>query len=123
MGTRSYIGVECEDGIRAIYCHWDGYPEHNGRILQEHYTDFLKVCTLINNGDLSSLRENIEPTAEHTFDTPQDNVCVYYGRDRGEEGCEFRMFPHVADFTEGARESWAEYAYLFQNGQWITFKI
>ncbi len=26
------------DGIiKSIYCHWDGYPSNNGKILLEHY--------------------------------------------------------------------------------------
>ena len=30
MGTRSSIAIKTEDGIKAIYCHWDGYVDHNG---------------------------------------------------------------------------------------------
>ena len=40
MATRSNTGIENENGrVSAIYCHWDGYPEHNGRILKEHYSE------------------------------------------------------------------------------------
>ena len=37
MGTRSRIGVMHGDKVKSIYCHWDGYLEHNGRILAESY--------------------------------------------------------------------------------------
>ena len=37
MGTRSRIGVMHGDVVKSVYCHWDGYLEHNGVILQEHY--------------------------------------------------------------------------------------
>ena len=40
MATRSRIAIEKENGtVESIYCHWDGYPENNGRILVENYTD------------------------------------------------------------------------------------
>ncbi len=121
MGTRSFIGVECEDGIYAIYCHWDGYPEHNGRILAEHYQDFMKVCTLINGGSLSVLREEIGSTQD--FDNPNENWCVYYGRDRGETDVGYQVFKSEDEFLKSAKDNWAEYAYLFVNGQWIANKL
>ena len=34
MGTRSRIGVMHGDKVKSVYCHWDGYLEHNGQILQ-----------------------------------------------------------------------------------------
>ena len=37
MGTRSVIAVMHGTNAKAVYCHWDGYLEHNGKILQEHY--------------------------------------------------------------------------------------
>ena len=44
MGTRSTIALEYADGtVHQVYCHWDGYLEHNGRILQEHYLDPFKL--------------------------------------------------------------------------------
>ena len=33
MSTRSIIAVQYGDGFRGRYCHSDGYPEHNGRVL------------------------------------------------------------------------------------------
>ena len=57
MGTRSRIGIELPDGqVRSVYCHWDGYPEHNGRILIQHYTQREDVEKLIAGGSISSLR-------------------------------------------------------------------
>ena len=57
MGTRSAIGVVEPNGtIRAVYCHWDGYPEHHLPILQEHYNTAAKARKLIAPGSMSSLR-------------------------------------------------------------------
>ena len=40
MGTSSSIGIKQPSGqVRAISCHWDGYPEHVGRVLHEFYSN------------------------------------------------------------------------------------
>lgn len=37
MSTNSRIGILHEDGTtETIYCHWDGYPEHQMPILTKH---------------------------------------------------------------------------------------
>ena len=57
MGTRSAIGYQLPCGrIRAVYCHWDGYPKHQVPILIEHYNSLEKVKALIKPGSMSSLR-------------------------------------------------------------------
>ena len=58
MATRSAIGVMHGDNCKMVYCHWDGYLEHNGEILQKHY-DSPKANHLVALGNLSSLRPNI----------------------------------------------------------------
>ena len=59
MATRSRIAIENEDGtVTSIYCHWDGYVDHNGMILQEHYNERSKVEALIALGDISYLDAN-----------------------------------------------------------------
>ena len=52
MGTRSTIALEFADGtVEQVYCHWDGYLDHNGAILKEHYSDPYKLRELIDLGD------------------------------------------------------------------------
>ena len=57
----SNIGIKSNvDGvISVIYCHSDGYLEHVGRTLIDHYTDPIKIKCLMELGDLSSLGKNI----------------------------------------------------------------
>lgn len=50
MSTRSTIGIKENGIIRSIYCHWDGYPENNGKILYEHYNSKEKVEELLRLG-------------------------------------------------------------------------
>lgn len=109
MGTRSVIAIAGEDGVKAIYCHWDGYIENNGVILQENYTDRSKVEQLIELGDLSGL-----------YDTVED--CVAYHRDRGEsrEQTEARTYPGYYEMLDAEFEnSDREYVYIFmRNDKW-----
>lgn len=48
MSTRSTIALQRQDGsIVCVYCHWDGYPSGNGKILLRHYKDVKKVSRLV----------------------------------------------------------------------------
>ena len=60
MATRSIIAKLDDKGVQAIYCHNDGYLSNNGKILDQHYADEVKVDNLIIQGDASSLRDTIE---------------------------------------------------------------
>ena len=113
MGTRSTIAIQKLDGsVEQIYCHWDGYLDHNGAILKTEYKTPELVKQLIRLGDLSSLGPRIDSINDtHSFDTPEEGVCVYYGRDRGEPNTGFRRFDDMTWFRlNGQRE---EYNYLY----------
>ena len=57
MGTRSAIGYRQPSGaVRAVYCHYDGYPENQLPILRKRYNTLRKVQALIRPGSMSSLR-------------------------------------------------------------------
>jgi hypothetical protein len=114
---------------KSVYCHWDGYLEYNGVILQEHY-DSSKANNLVALGDLSSLRPNIgEKHAFSQFEVPADEVetfkaltedmCTFYGRDRGESGTEFKVNHTFAEFLEQCDNCGAEYYYIMEDGQWF----
>ena len=119
MGTRSVIGVMHGNKAKTVYCHWDGYLSHNGLILQDHY-DSPKANHLVALGNLSELRRNIEAPegVEHTFDKPLDGVCIFYGRDRGEDGCEFRVCQSDQEMFDYYND--CEYFYIMQDGVWLV---
>ena len=128
MGTRSRIGVMHGDKVKSIYCHWDGYLEHNGAILQEHY-DSARANHLVALGDLSSLRPEIgeehafsqfelPPEEVEAFKTKTENWCTFYGRDRGESGTEFKVAQTFAEFLEQCDNSGAEFYYIMRDGTW-----
>jgi hypothetical protein len=118
MGTRSTIALEFADGtVGQVYCHWDGYLEHNGKILFENYSDPFKLRDLIDLGDLSSL--DVKIGTKHGFDQRVVSECTFYGRDRGEEGTEARYFKDFADYK--ANHQREEYAYILRtDGQWYV---
>ena len=128
MGTRSRIGVMHGDNVKSVYCHWDGYLEHNGEILLKHY-DSAKANQLVALGDLSSLRANIgEKHAFSQFELPAEEVeafkaltedmCTFYGRDRGEKDTEWKVAVNFETFLEQCDNCGAEYYYIMKDGVW-----
>jgi len=68
MGTRSIIALEFADGtVEQVYCHWDGYLDHNGKLLQEQYSDPFKVKELLALGGFSSLCATVEETKQGAY--------------------------------------------------------
>lgn len=126
MATRSTIAMEQPDGrVMQIYCHWDGYLDHNGSILQEHYRDRAKVLALMLLGDVSSLRPEIgeahEFDARYADNDPRENWVVAYGRDRGETGVDSRVFKDFRDYADN--HQYEEYEYIFRSDDtWYVSK-
>lgn len=125
MGTRARIAVKhpTNGTFASIYTHWDGYPSHHGPILLKHYDTFEKVCELMALGDLSVLGERIG--VKHDFNTSYQqrkdelgDICVSYGRDRGEEGIEAVVSDSLDSLKELTQDCGGEYLYLFDNGVW-----
>ena len=114
---------------KSVYCHWDGYLEHNGQILQKHY-DSAKANQLVALGDISSLRSEIgEKHAFSKLEVPMDgeaydklygDMTTFYGRDRGEAGCEWQVAHTFAEFLEQADGCGAEFYYVMRDGVWYV---
>ena len=121
MGTRSAIGYKTPEGkIRAKYSHYDGYVAGVGRTLQEHYQEARKIAQMVELGDQSFLAEEIFPKGKtHSFNTPEEGVTVFYGRDRGEDSVDAQDFDTVQEFVDYYADSGAEYFYLHTANGWI----
>ena len=128
MGTRSRIGVMHGDKCKSVYCHWDGYLAHNGRILQEHY-DSSRANHLVALGNLSTLGKEIgEKHAFSQFELRAEEVQAYkeltenwttfYMRDREEKDQEFEVSHSFDEFLEQCVECSAEYYYIMKDGEW-----
>lgn len=118
MSTHARIGIANKDNsIISIYTHSDGYPEHHGPLLLEHWNTPLRVHELMTLGSLSVLGARFG--AEHDFENRAvSDECTAYGRDRGETDVG-AIFSPTQDHFEGlCDDCWAEYAYLFKDGVW-----
>ena len=124
MGTRSTIALEFADkSVEQVYCHWDGYLEHNGQILQKHYINPFVLRDLIDLGDISSLKSTVGTKHDFShFDNgmTQDEyyklyseMTTFYGRDRGETGAEKKSFVDFQDYL--AHHQYEEYDYILRN--------
>lgn len=122
MSTNSYIGILNPDkSVDMIYCHWDGYPEYNGRILKQYYNTEKKVRELLALGDLSVLDKEIGEKQD--FDNPDRDKgwCLAYGRDRGESDTEAQRRVNVEHAKQGAH---GDYLYIFDPAtkKWSMYK-
>ena len=116
MGTRSFIAIKADTGFKGVYCHWDGYLEHVGRILRQHYADPAKVAELIEHGDISSLHAEIG--SPHNFDDRPKGQTTFYGRDRGDNDCGPASRKTLRAIMSHANRCGCEYFYLFADGDW-----
>jgi hypothetical protein len=117
MSTNSRIGKLLPDGrVRAITCHFDGYVEGGvGEDLLNHYSDSLKVDSLLDLGNLSALGKEIgEQQDFNDFTSHNQNWCLAYGRDRGESKMESKIVS-LEEFQTNL--NWP-YLYLFKEGEW-----
>lgn len=130
MATRSTIALEFADGtVQQVYCHWDGYPEYNGKLLLKHYSNPFILRDLIDLGDLSSLQPTIgvkHPFSNHDagmtrqeYDELYEGMCTFYGRDRGESNTNARKFKCFEDYEK--HHQYEEYEYILRNdGRWYV---
>ena len=103
MATRSTISVVHEDGsVESVYCHWDGYPSHNGKLLLKNYNSSEKAKELVSYGDISGLKETIEKTE-------------FFCRDNG-ESFHSDLFGSYQVFSDEL--SFQQFNYLYRNGKW-----
>jgi len=112
MSTNSAISMKLDNGqLKAVYCHWDGYPSHNGMLLKRYYNTKEKVEELLTFGDISSLADCVEN-------------CEFYHRDRGEkliisQLANLEIF-HSLYYLSG-KFSTAEYIYVFDHEEWKCY--
>ena len=118
MGTRSFIIQQYhrakQTHYRGIYCHWDGYPSNNGKILQQHYSKPTKLSCLIGLGDISSL----QPLVERDRTGKPHTIAYHRDRVEGRAPTSAAESAHLPRLLQVARESGCEYVYLFDGEYW-----
>ena len=120
MSTRSRIGiVELDGKVKSIYCHHDGYPSYNGRVLKESYSTPERIEKLMALGNISSLGDYLDEN-EAKGQTDKEVVCAYC-RDYKEdyESNAPKMADSVDDFMDFVVKAVDyDYVYLFKDGKW-----
>ena len=117
MSTRSRIGLLLDnDYVLSVYHHWDGYPSFLGVFLQQNYTTKEQIAELLDGGDISCIDSTTDWNNEKV-----DNHVLYYN-DRGEK-TEPRLDLNVEDYIENKLSALEDYAYLFENGEWICYDL
>jgi hypothetical protein len=119
MATRSLIGKLNSDGtVTCIYCHWDGYPSHNGVLLQEYWDTPFKVDQLLALGDLSSLGSEIGEQQDFNGFRNRD-WCMAYGRDRNQSNTGAKTVSREDFFGDG---DYIDYFYLYnEDFEWECY--
>lgn len=105
MGTRSRVGVMHGGVCKSVYCHYDGYLEYTGEILNKYYSSSA-ANELISRGDNSGVQKTIEE--------------MNFYADRGEDDVSWQVAHTFEEFLEQVKGCGAEYYYVMQNGEWYV---
>ena len=125
MATRAIIAKLDDNGVKAIYNHSDGYLEHAGRILAEHYRDKSKVDELLAHGDVSIIDENIGVKIDfNDYKTRYANKqCKFYMRDRGEKYKQAEQLKDETELIEFSKGCDVDFVYMFAYGYWYVLDV
>jgi hypothetical protein len=123
MSTNAGVAVRTGETFQTIYCHWDGYPEYMLPMLSNNYNSLELANKLISMGDASMIEKNIEPdpSKPHDFDNYQQDVCVFYHRDRGDSWESSRSVCYSK--RDLFRVPAFDYVYIFEDGQWNAYNM
>jgi len=119
-----------EDGtILSIYSHSDGYPSYQGDILLKHWQDPEKIKSMLAEGDMSMLGEELgekhpfqpdynDPNGVDTWEATYGTMCRFYARDRGDGGTKALESVNERALISLANNGYEEFVYLWKDGKW-----
>ena len=118
MSTHSTVAVKTDTGYEAIYVHWDGYFDYMYPMLSENYASLERATALVSFGDASFIAKRIMPSvgSDHSFEKPEEDVCVFYHRDRGED-----FHSSFYPTKDGVLKS-QYYVYIFEDNMWKAYE-
>ena len=86
MSTSASIAIEMQDGkIREVYVSSDGYLDHTGKTLLQHYTDPVVVMELIERGSIMTLESSVDETMFFGDEDPDDADINCFSYDSWDE--------------------------------------
>tara|TARA_B100001027_G_scaffold216941_1_gene195286 strand:- start:3945 stop:4457 length:513 start_codon:yes stop_codon:yes gene_type:complete len=114
MATRARVAIQQKNQIIGSYQHWDGYPSGLGYNLVDNWYKADKVTKAIKLGDASKWGQFVGEKID--FDNREadsyDYQNVYYGRDRGEKDCGYKIYKDEDDYLKKGFNSGEDYIYL-----------
>ena len=123
--TRWNVAVEMPNGkVTAVYGHFDGYPEHVGKLLKQYYKGAaVKQLIKIGKQGISTLGKKIGK--KHDFNMPYDEkrklgYTTFYGRDRGEKGNMTSTYKSREDFGRSFGEEFG-YVWSVKDKKWYMY--
>lgn len=106
MSTRATIAVRRTAGdFLATYLHFDGYPEHAGRLLEANYSTAEEAESLVQRGDIRCLDSETGQPEYYDTETPAG------------------VLPTREALIDFARNCSAAYLYVFDDGGWTHRKF
>ena len=102
MGTRSRVGVMHGNVCKSVYCHYDGYLNYTGEILNKHYDSAL-ANQLVARGDNSGVQKTLD-------------VMNFYGQ----PGNEWLTAHSFEEFLEQVEGNGCEYYYVMRDSVWYA---
>lgn len=121
MSTNSTVAVKTEKGYKAIYVHNDGYFDYMYPMLDTWYNSQERATDLVNLGDASFIAKRLVPSLSsgHSFDNPEEDVCIFYHRDRMEPWAQNKPNFYL---TKNEVLKTQYYTYIFEDGQWKAYQ-
>lgn len=107
MGTRCIIAEYANGAVVGSYCHYDGYIEHTGGTLIEHYNTPELAHEIANIGYASFLENDIETTRIQSVHKNENTL----------------FFESKESFIENASDYGAEFLYLWDGDAWFVAQL
>ena len=124
MATRALIGYLDDDGVlTTTYNHYDGYPDHLGKILDTYYSRNKRARDVANKGYISYFEDDGDIVSNVFPNNKRNPDKIELGRDLGTgdqldwEDALLEMAKHIDDYG-------ADYAYIWyeDDGDWSEIK-
>ena len=124
MATRALIGYLDDDGVlTTTYNHYDGYPDHLGKILDTYYSRNKRARDVANKGYISYFEDDGDIVSNAFPNNKRNPDKIELGRDLGTgdqldwEDALLEMAKHIDDYG-------ADYAYIWyeDDGDWSEIK-
>lgn len=118
MATRSIISIHTNDNeYLTIHCHYDGYPEHNGRVLLNCIKNYKDAINLVSNGELSYIDIPENKKVYHYSDM---KICRY-DDDTSHSVIHHHTYFDVINYFMNGNYEFIDYLYIWDKTEGWTF--